>query len=479
MPKLKCLLITILFVISSTPTFAVDDAGADKFIADQRAACAKNTAMEWNDSLNRCVGKKEARETRNAAKECNAIEDLKAREKCHIALAEKNSGLNSDPNSLNQGNTGKSAIMNGVGTAYALLGMINGVGSSKKESNCTSKKIYGYTAMAGLATDIWLKIRAKKKMDELAGKYKLDKTQNPYDAQVKALYYLKEEQETVADIAGMEKKRNMLLMLGYGAATAMAIYEWAAPTLNAQCYAKEPENKEPKTCTPTEGKSCATVTADACVATPTAAGCPQPAPPAAAAPVAESGGGGGQQNNEVAQTNPVRPPGDVQGSDLGPATGSNTPAADVKPEVAAPKPPEGVTLTKTTKNGVTQVEIVGDQYNGKTSAVVGSNLIDKSSGKVIGTIDTKSSTPTVTYFNMTEDGGSYTVPVKDLKIGAGNQTTISMEGKSLRSQGLDFSSRADAGVNNVKFNSTSTSAPRSTTTGKTLNINDAKIRGKP
>ena len=477
MPKLKCLLITILFVITSMPSYAVDDAGADKYISDQRAACAKNTAMEWNDSLNRCVGKKEARETRNAAKDCNAIEDLKAREQCHIKLAEKNTGLSSDPNSLETGNVGKSAIMNGVGTAYAVLGMINGVGSSKKESACTSKKIYGYTAMAGLATDIWLKIRAKKKMDGLAGKYKLEKTQNPYDAQIKALQYLKEEQETVADIAGMEKKRNMLLMLGYGAATAMAIYEWAAPTLNSQCYAKEPEKKEPAACK--EGDTCVNVAADKCAQNPNTPDCfmGPPAPPEEMGPPAPP-----------EQMGPPAPPPEQMGP---PAPGEKpTPLAvePTKPGATVPDTAEiakpaaaasGVELTRKTNGGVTQVEIPGDVNNGgKTSAIVGSNVIDKSSGRVIGTIDTKSTNPTVTYFNNPGQDGPKIVKVDGIK-NVGTGAIVSMDGtQSLRTQGLDFSSSADTSANRVKFNSSGTSAPRSTTTGGTLNINDAKIKGK-
>ena len=245
MQKIKSLIIILCF---STTQFAygIDESSVTTEMTKQKTACTSNSAKEWNSKLNRCVGKQEAIDTRNEAKSCNAIEDLRAREKCHLSLAEKKTKLSSDPNSLSQGNLGKSAIMNGVGTAYTVLGMINGMGSGKKESKCMSKKIFGITAMAGTATDIWLKIRAKKKMDSLAGKYKLEKTQNPYDAQVKALHYLKEEQETVEDIASAEKKRNMLLMLGYGAATAMAIYEMATYVTSSQCYVKDSDSKAPE-----------------------------------------------------------------------------------------------------------------------------------------------------------------------------------------------------------------------------------------
>ncbi|MBC7428191.1 MAG: hypothetical protein H7336_06240 [Bacteriovorax sp.] len=288
MHKLKCL-IFILSIASMQAAFAQSDSisgAVDANMAAQRAACAKNTAMEWSSKLNRCIGKQAAVDARNEAIACNTLTDISAREKCQLKIAEKSTGLSSDTNSLNQGNLGKSAIMNGVGSAYALLGMINGLGSKKKESKCTSKKIYGYTALAGTATDIWLKIRASKKMKELNNKYKLESTNSPYESQVRALQYLKEEQQTVADIASAEKKRNMLLIAGYGAATAMAIYEWATPQLNEQCYVKEkdaPINETPAVKKCADGQTCYVATAAPETAAPATAA-PATAAPATAAP---------------------------------------------------------------------------------------------------------------------------------------------------------------------------------------------------
>ncbi|MBC7713150.1 MAG: hypothetical protein H7177_07410 [Rhizobacter sp.] len=289
MHKLKCLLF-ILSIATIQATFAQSDSisgAVDANMSAQRTACDKNTAMVWSSKLNRCIGKQAAVNARNEAIACNALTDISSREKCQLNIAEKSTGLSGDPNSLNQGNLGKSAIMNGVGSAYALLGMINSLGSSKKESLCTSKKIYGYTALAGTATDIWLKIRARKKMKELNDKYKLDAANSPYEAQVRALQYLKEEQQTVLDIASAEKKRNMLLIAGYGAATAMAIYEWAAPELNEQCYVKEKDAAKDSQATNkcTDGQGCLDATPDQCVK---AGNCAPPTVPAAqaAAPVA-------------------------------------------------------------------------------------------------------------------------------------------------------------------------------------------------
>ena len=227
MHKLKCLLLA--FTMSSTQMiFAADTTTpktVDQVMADQKAACDKNTSMTWSLKLNRCIGKQSSVDTRNAAKACDSLTDVAAKEKCNLNLAEKQTGLSSDTASLNQGNTTGSMVMNGVATAYTALSFISAAGSTGEKSNCTSRTIFAVTSIAGLASDVFLKMKAKKKVQELEGKYKLDKTSSASEAQVKALEYLKEEQQTVVSIASMEKKRNMALMLGYGISTAWAIYE--------------------------------------------------------------------------------------------------------------------------------------------------------------------------------------------------------------------------------------------------------------
>lgn len=242
MHKLNCLLIIVSIAI--TPVFALadttsaNDAKVEANMAAQVSACKANTAMEWSSSLNRCVGKVEARATRNESKACNAIEDVKAKEKCHIAVAEKSTGLSADVEKLNtQGGTTGSMMMNGsIAAAYSIITLISKFGAKKSNNNCTSKHIMGITSLAGLASDAYLKVSAKKKVKELEDKYALDKTSSAYEAQVKALEYLKEEQQTVAKIASLEKKRNLALMLGYGVAAGFAVYEMTFPSQNAPCY---------------------------------------------------------------------------------------------------------------------------------------------------------------------------------------------------------------------------------------------------
>lgn len=222
-----------------SPLMMADENNAEATIALQKETCDKNSAMEWSSKLNRCVAKADAFATRNETRACEGILDPLANQKCHLDLAEKNSGTSSNTKKLNQGNTTASLLMNSAAAAYAGTALILEEGKNEENSNCMSRKILGITALAGIASDIYLKVRAKKKVKELEGKYILDTKGTAYEAQVKALEYLKEEQQTVVSIASMEKKRNMLLMLGYGMASGWAIYEMTGMGANPSCIPKK------------------------------------------------------------------------------------------------------------------------------------------------------------------------------------------------------------------------------------------------
>lgn len=263
MYKLNCLLIILTIAMTPLHVYADPDSKAAENMAAQAAACSANTAMEWSSKLNRCVGKADARATRNESKACNELTDVAAKEKCHLGIAEKSTGLSADTEKLNQGSTTASMMLNGsIASAYAIITLISKFGAKKSNNNCTSKHIMGVTSVAGLASDVYLKMSAKKKVKELEKKYALDKTSSAYESQVKALEYLKEEQQTVVEIAALEKKRNLALTLGYGVAAGFAAYELAFPSQNAPCYVD-----------PDQVAEGSTVTASA-----------EPSPPSAAAP---------------------------------------------------------------------------------------------------------------------------------------------------------------------------------------------------
>lgn len=237
----------LIFSGQVIPTIALaqTESTSDTVLDAEKAACAKNTAYEWSASLNRCIQKKQAQADRHEAEDCAALTDVEQRKACHKRSAEKTTGLSSDVGSLPSGGTNQSTFGNTVASAYALIGILNSAGTTGKTSNCISKKIFAVTAFAGLATDLWLKAKAKNAMDELKDKYQLGVKNNAYDNQSKAFEYLKTEQQTVKEVASQEKKRNMLLTLGYGAALSMALYEISPIGQNPDCYIKANTSPRP------------------------------------------------------------------------------------------------------------------------------------------------------------------------------------------------------------------------------------------
>lgn len=196
----------------------------DPYLAKQKEECATKINKTWDTARNRCVEKVENKEMRKAeiaaGNKCLEIKDLEARKQCFVEDARsKTPGMNTKP----EGGAlkGTAAI---VTHAYSVMSLIQ-MATNGVESNCTSKTIFGATSLVGSLSDIYLKIQTKKKLKSLQDKYKIDLSTGRHDAQVKALEYLKEEQETLADIASIEKKRNMIMMAGYGAALGFAIYE--------------------------------------------------------------------------------------------------------------------------------------------------------------------------------------------------------------------------------------------------------------
>ena len=234
----------------------------DPYLAKQKEECAKKLNKTWDTSRNRCIEKVENKEMRKAETEagnkCLEIKDLEARKKCFVEDARaKTPGMNTQP----QGGAlkGTAAI---VTHAYSVMSLIQ-MATNGVESNCTSKTIFGATSLVGSLSDIYLKIQTKKKLKSLQDKYKIDLNTGRHDAQVKALEYLKEEQETLADIANKEKKRNMLMMAGYGAALGFAVYEMiqtpacgdAKPATKPDAANAGSSNKDTKTETPTNNNN--------------------------------------------------------------------------------------------------------------------------------------------------------------------------------------------------------------------------------
>lgn len=211
-------------------------AETDTTFDNDKAACAKNSSRELSTRLNRCVEKVESKEDRHEAIDCNKLESLEERKSCQMNLASQKAGVTSDAGEAASNISNLQSKSSLINTANTIITLISYLSSGLSKNTCTSKRIFGITSTAGMLTDIFLKIKTKNKVKSFQDRYQIDLKDNAYNAQTKALQYLKEEQEMVKDIASLEKKRQMLLLLGYGAATVMAGVETFS---NTSCWKPE------------------------------------------------------------------------------------------------------------------------------------------------------------------------------------------------------------------------------------------------
>lgn len=357
----------IFSLVIAIPVFGADEDAA------QKEACSKNSAMEWNVELGRCVGKAAARQTRHEAQACDALTDIAAQKACHMRVAESKTGVSGDAekeaskvNSLQS----RSTIIN---TANTVVAAINMIAKDSSESKCMSKQIFGITALGGFLTDIYMKINTKKKLNSLKDKFVVDNKDNAYSSQVKALEYLKEEQEVIKKIASQEKKRQMLLMIGYGAAAATAVFETIT---NDACYAPQ-ETKSQASQDADKLKAQSEAEGQKSQVQAKASGAPAPAP------------------EEGAQTYAVKEPGPIETREL-PAQNA-APASSPAPEVSTPKA-AAVSETRmvSQKNGnfqnnylETDGKVVGVVHNGQVyeKFSVNSKGIYVAQGTPSGTFD--------------------------------------------------------------------------------------------
>lgn len=434
-------------MITSQVASSVAFAQGDPAIDAERASCAKNTAYTWDAARNRCIQNRDAQAARHEVEDCAAIQDVEQRKQCHMRIAEKKTGMNSDPNALPEG-SGGAGNMAMINAAYAMIGLISSLGKGGGQSSCTSKKIFGVTSIAGTVSDIWLKIKAKDAMNALKDKYQLGVKNNAYDNQSKAFEYLKEEQQTVKEIAGREKKRNMLLMLGYGAASVMAIYEMTPYGANPDCYKKEEKAPAKKTeeASPANGengdngdkgdKGDKGDTSEAVDTTDKTPKC---------------NADGTIPAGATACTNPIAQRGEVESRELTddpkkkvpettPVT-ANASASEAQADTTTPKKQ----YVAEQRNGVTQIRSV----DGQTS-IVGDRIIDKS-GNVIGRVDS-------------------TVEIRRVGVEA------PISPSDYKRYGV-YSSGATDNASRINFTNSATGG-RTTVNGSTTIINDGKLKKK-
>ncbi len=209
----------------------------------QKAECQGQIHKMWDIGKNRCVVKKELkalrREESDAMEFCDQFKTDDERKQCYLQNA-KDKSQSQLPKFQSSG--GVKGIESLFTTTYAAMSLLT-MATGGDKSNCLSRTIFGATSLAGSLSEIYIKVKAKKKLEALQKLYQVDLKTSSNEAQIKALEYLKEEQLTMAEIAGLEKKRNLVMMAGYSAAAIMAVIDMQS-YVNHTCNATKEGQKE-------------------------------------------------------------------------------------------------------------------------------------------------------------------------------------------------------------------------------------------
>ncbi|MEE2743351.1 MAG: hypothetical protein VYD54_05550, partial [Bdellovibrionota bacterium] len=191
-----------------------------KTLEEQKAECFESSSKIWDESLNRCINKQGSVDEREKFKECEAITDLTERNTCLEELRKKQMGDMKEENPV--------AWLGTAGAVVSTLTLI-AINLAAKETGgvCLSKKILTAAALAHLVSEAFNYFYAEKELRELREAYSetVNDEQKAYDAQLKALEFLKEEQQTIASVAAKKKIAYSLVAGLYGAALLAAVWE--------------------------------------------------------------------------------------------------------------------------------------------------------------------------------------------------------------------------------------------------------------
>lgn len=175
---------------------------------------------------------------------CQEMTDDAKRKECHDNFA-KDKVDPVEQGSWNQATWG----MTGLNAIFAIIMFFNLAGSKDTGNTCHYRTVFKVTSVGGLLFDLYVKFMAEKNLTELQDDYKEESVnEDPYQAQIRAFNYLKDEQKEIAKIADLRYKEYLLLTIGYSLTAILAAVALTADatTFGASsgfsgCYTPNPD----------------------------------------------------------------------------------------------------------------------------------------------------------------------------------------------------------------------------------------------
>lgn len=220
----RLLLILVLSISVVTKDLLACSAISDPELLKQKQECEKDISRDWSCELNRCMTTEDSKKARDDYNACAELPNYEERKKCHDDYALKYTGIKSEKEPPYM-------IGAGVSAALATMMVLNMAAAKNAKGKCISKYVLAAAGGAGVMSEIYFQMTAKKQLEKLQEDYKKEQElSSAYHQQVRALQYLKMEQEMVVDYAKNRKTAYMMLTAGYGMAMAMAIFDMRKPS---------------------------------------------------------------------------------------------------------------------------------------------------------------------------------------------------------------------------------------------------------
>lgn len=183
----------------------------------EKDLCEEDQSSLWNCEDNRCLTTQDSKDLRESYEKCAESTDPKA---CADRLAAE---LASDAIDPEEPSDNLSLYGN---AAFAALYGLDWAFSKNKRNICVSGKIALGAGALGMAAHLYVKFTAEKNLKKMREKYqKKELNSNPYETQLEAFLYLKEEQELISELGKIRQKVYYIQTAAYGAASIYAGYE--------------------------------------------------------------------------------------------------------------------------------------------------------------------------------------------------------------------------------------------------------------
>ena len=242
-------IIFIIFLISGR--LIASDISNDPKLSQQKIECEKRTDSRWNDDLNSCVFKEEIEAISDDESDC-------VDQDCFTKNAEKHTGIEANDtyrdsklDTVSQVGAGAYLVFMKIAQKVTALkgDNINGnqdfrsIGEKRPGEACASKTLFKMTSAAWVVGDLYLKYSAKSKLKKLKEEYKDESEESSgesYQSQVRAFHYLLKEQKIIEEQATMRSLLQKTVAAGYGASTALALFEMTPTGSISSCYLNSP-----------------------------------------------------------------------------------------------------------------------------------------------------------------------------------------------------------------------------------------------